>query len=95
MADPRFIRTGDVNFALAHASEECGELMVEVGGLVAAIGKTQRWGLDSVNPLLPPAEQEANRDWVRRQIDGVRREVSDLIGALDRLEAELSRKEQG
>lgn len=81
MSDPRFIRTGDVNFALAHAAEEAGEV-------IAAIGKSLRWGLESVNPLLPPAEQETNRQWVRR-------EMIDLRAALDRLEAELDAPEPG
>ena len=73
--DPRYLKQGDVNFALAHASEEAGELC-------AAIGKTLRWGLYSVNPELPPAQQETNCIWVRR-------EMADLRSALDRLEAEL------
>jgi hypothetical protein len=75
MSDPRFIKTGDVDFALAHAAEEAGEF-------VAAIGKTLRWGLDSVNPLLPPDQQETNQAWVLR-------EMADLRDALDRLETEL------
>ena len=77
MSDPRFFREGDVAFALAHAAEESGEL-------VAAIGKTLRWGLDSVNPLLPTDQQETNGAWVRR-------EMVDLRAALDRLEIELDR----
>jgi hypothetical protein len=71
MADPRFIRTGDVQFAMAHAAEECGEV-------IAALGKSLRWGLDSVNPLLPVEQQETNR------------EIADLRGALDRLDKEMS-----
>lgn len=78
MVDPRFVRTGDVGFALAHAAEEAGEL-------IAALGKTLRWGLDSVNPLLPAAEQETNRAWVTR-------EMADLRAALDRLETEMDRE---
>jgi hypothetical protein len=76
MADPRFIRTGDVQFAMAHAAEECGEV-------IAALGKSLRWGLDSVNPLLPIEQQETNRDWLKR-------EIADLRGALDRLDKEMS-----
>lgn len=75
MTDPRFLRTGDVNFAMAHAAEEAGEFL-------AALGKSLRWGLNSVNPLLPPSEQETNRAWLLR-------EMSDLRGALDRLEREM------
>lgn len=71
---PKYLREG-VDFALAHAAEECGEL-------IAALGKSMRWGLDSVNPELPVEEQETNRDWVLR-------EMLDLRGALDRLERQL------
>lgn len=74
--DARFLKPGDAHFALAHVAEECGELC-------AAIGKTLRWGLDSVNPLLPVAEQETNAAWVIR-------EMADLRSALDRLEAEMT-----
>jgi hypothetical protein len=75
MVDPRFLRPGDVNFAMAHVAEEAGETL-------AALGKSMRWGLDSVNPLLPEAERETNRAWLLR-------EIPDLRGALDRLETEL------
>lgn len=75
MADPRFLRPGNVNFAMAHAAEEAGEML-------AALGKSLRWGLDSVNPLLLPDQQETNRDWLKRGI-------ADLRGALDRLETEM------
>lgn len=75
MSDPRFIRTGDVRFAMAHAAEEAGEV-------VAALGKSLRWGLGSVNPLLPVEQQETNETWLRR-------EMQDLRDAIDRLEIEL------
>lgn len=47
--------------ALAHLIEECGEV-------IAAYGKMQRWGKLSVNPELPPEQQETNIDWVKREI---------------------------
>lgn len=74
MSEPQFIRH-DVDSCLAHVVEECGEVC-------AAIGKTQRWGLDSVNPLLSADQQETNRDWVKR-------EIIDLRDALHRLEMAL------
>jgi hypothetical protein len=58
---------------LAHIIEEAGEV-------ISAYGKTQRWGEDSVNPLLPKAEQETNFDWLMREID-------DLDGAIQRWKA--------
>ena len=60
---------------LGYVVEECGEVL-------HASGKTQRWGLDSVNPELPRDQQESNMEWIRR-------EVEDLRGALDRLTKHL------
>lgn len=71
MSDPRFLQTG-FEKVLAHAIEECGEFL-------AAAGKTQRWGLDSYNPLLPEHARESNEAWLRR-------EMADARAALDRLE---------
>ncbi|WP_336973489.1 hypothetical protein [Sphingobium aromaticiconvertens] len=74
MSDPRFLQDG-YDAQLGHFVEECGEVLT-------AIGKTMRWGLNSVNPLLPRLEQETNRAWMRR-------EMCDLRLAMDRLEATL------
>lgn len=60
-----------VQQALGYLAEEAGEVM-------AAVGKTWRWGLESVNPELPPDEQESNRDWILR-------ELVDLEGAIVRV----------
>lgn len=81
MSDPRYIRPG-LPFAMAHSTEEVGEVMIAFGGFLAALGKSQRWGLASVNPELPVAEQETNAAWLFR-------EITDLRGALDRLEQEM------
>ncbi len=69
---PEYVRT-DFDGCLAHVVEECGEVL-------AAAGKTQRWGWSSVNPELPPAQQESNLLWLKR-------EPADLKGAIARLEA--------
>lgn len=74
MSDPRFIQSG-FEKTLAHFIEECGEAL-------AAAGKTQRWGLHSVNPLLPPEQQETNRDWLVR-------ELADLESVIARLKSEI------
>lgn len=74
--NPKYIRPG-FDFALSHFIEECGEA-------IAAAGKTQRWGLDSVNPELPPEQQETNRDWLLR-------EILDLEAAIMRVRGELQR----
>ena len=50
-----------VEMALGYLVEECGEVL-------AAVGKSQRWGLASCNPEIPIEEQETNRDWVLREL---------------------------
>lgn len=74
MTDQRYMRPG-LDFARGKAIEECGELL-------AALGKSLRWGWTSVNPELPPEQQEMNVDWVLR-------EMADVRGALDNLEREI------
>ncbi len=71
MSDPRFLQEGFEN-QLAHLVEECGEVL-------AAAGKTQRWGWASVNPLIPESERETNVVWLLR-------ELNDLKEAIGRLE---------
>ena len=61
--------------AIAYLCEECGEVL-------AAAGKSLRWGLDSSNPELPLDERELNRDWLLR-------EMKDLAGAVKRVRAFL------
>ena len=75
MSDPRYLRPG-LDFAVGRVVEEAGELL-------AAVGKTLRWGWDSGNPELPITERERNVTWVRR-------EMRDLREALDNLDRELS-----
>lgn len=67
-----------LDFAVGKATEEAGELL-------AAIGKTLRWGWHSYNPDLAPADRETNEAWVRR-------EIADLRGALDNLEKEMNER---
>lgn len=60
-------------------SERLGYLVEECGEVLAATGKTLRWGLDSTNPELPSDEdRETNREWLRR-------ELLDLQAAIDRV----------
>lgn len=77
MTDPRYMRPG-LDFARGKAIEECAEL-------IAALGKSLRWGWDSVNPDLSPEQQETNASWVRR-------EMQDVRGALDNLENEMDKR---
>lgn len=62
----------NISDKLAHVSEEAGEV-------IAAIGKTQRFGLDSYNPELPEKEREYNVHWIKR-------ELKNLKAAIKRLE---------
>jgi hypothetical protein len=50
--------------------------------VLQAIGKTIRWGLESVNPELPPEQQESNAAWILRELD-------DLTGAIERLRSHI------
>lgn len=90
MTDPKYMRPG-LDFAVGKTVEECGEAILEIGELLAAIGKTLRWGWRSVNPETP-ADQETNAAWIERKIADVRREIADLIGALDNLEREMAER---
>lgn len=49
--------------------------------------KTIRWGLESFNPFLPPAEAKTNRQWV---LD----ELGDLKIAIVRVEQYFNNKEE-
>lgn len=62
--------------------QKLGYLVEECGEVLAAAGKTIRWGLRSCNPELPFSAREANRDWLLR-------ELADLEGAIRRLRPEL------
>jgi hypothetical protein len=45
-----------------------GYLVEECGEVLAATGKSLRWGLDSFNPELPSQERESNRLWLKREL---------------------------
>ena len=70
MSDLCFLQTG-FDKQLSHLIEECGEVL-------AAAGKTQRWGPYSVNPLLPKEQQETNISWLSREINDLKRAISRL-----------------
>jgi NTP pyrophosphatase (non-canonical NTP hydrolase) len=74
MSDPRFIQHG-FDKVLSHCIEECGEVL-------AAAGKTQRWGPLSTNPLIPFDERETNLTWLRR-------ELCDLLDVIARLDSAM------
>jgi NTP pyrophosphatase (non-canonical NTP hydrolase) len=54
---------------LGYLAEECGEVL-------AAVGKTIRWGLDSYNPELPETERETNRQWILRELQDLKTAIA-------------------
>ena len=60
---------------LGYLAEECGEVL-------AAVGKTIRWGLNSTNPELPPIDQEKNRDWIKRELLDLEEAIAIVRGIL-------------
>lgn len=71
MSEDRYLRRHDVNFCLAHLSEELAEVQ-------QAIGKALRWGLESSNPELPEDQRESNAAAIVREMDDVTRSYSRL-----------------
>lgn len=69
-------------YAPKTVEEKLGYLVEECGEVLAAVGKTQRWGLDSVNPELPQEEQEPNRAWVLRELRDLTRAIRYVREAL-------------
>jgi len=74
MVDDSF-RPTNLRGKLAWVVEECGELQ-------AAIGKTQRFGINCANPFLEPEEQETNREWILREMRDLRKALTLLEDAL-------------
>ena len=70
MTDQKYMHEG-LEFARNKLIEECGEL-------IAALGKTGRWGWASFNPELTEGEREINRDWVMREMEDVRGAINNL-----------------
>lgn len=77
MSDQKYIRH-DLSNCLSHVIEECGEVCM-------AAGKILRFSWDSYNPELPQEKQEPNSVWLRR-------ELSDLKQAIERLESAMEKE---
>lgn len=63
--------------ALGYLVEECGEVL-------AAAGKTIRWGPDSYNPEIPEGERESNGDWIARELVDLSRAITIMRDHLER-----------
>jgi len=74
MADERFFQDGLENI-MKHTGEECTEL-------AGAIFKTQRWGMVSYDPTIPPEQRITNAQWIRREIADLRRQCDHLEEAM-------------
>ena len=69
----------NIRQVLGYLAEECGEV-------VAAVGKTVRWGLLSVNPELPDGQLETNGAWIARELHDLERAIRfyrEMIGQAD------------
>lgn len=65
-----------------------GYLIEECGEVLAAAGKTLRWGELSYNPEIPLEQRETNEAWLLR-------ELKDLKGAINRMEEFLAENPGG
>ena len=65
-----------VDQKLAYLVEECGEVL-------HATGKSQRWGLDSFNPELPPMKQVTNRFWLLQELEDLRQAIELVEQVID------------
>lgn len=68
--DPQFRAYRPID-RLHQLSEECGEV-------VAAIGKTLRFGTESFNPYLKPEDRETNIDWVKREVNDLKLAIENF-----------------
>lgn len=59
-----------------------GYLVGECGEVMAATGKSIRWGLDSYNPEVPRMPKDTNQDWLLRELDDLERAIKYVRDAL-------------
>lgn len=69
-------------YAPISIEQKLGYLVEECGEVLAAVGKTQRWGLNSYNPE-PGASRETNREWILRELDDLENACAIVRGAID------------
>lgn len=75
-------------------TQKLGYLVEECGEVLAAAGKTIRWGLESFNPELPETNgclanggRETNRHWLLRELHDLERAIG-IVRALILTECE-------
>lgn len=69
--NPKYVDKTDPQKCLARTIEEAGEV-------VAAAGKSARFGLDSYNPELPEEERETNAEWLLREMQDLQDAMKDM-----------------
>lgn len=95
MVDQRYIHSEvNVERNIAHLSEECAELIVKLGTVVQACGKTLRHGLDSTDPTIPMERRISNALWIRVAIEDVGAEARDVKFMMERVTRILLRREE-
>lgn len=96
MVDQRYIHSEtNVERNIAHLSEECAQLIVKLGMVIQACGKTLRHGLDSTDPTIPMQTRISNALWIRITIENVGAEKRDVEFMMERVSRILLRREQG
>ena len=55
--------------------QKLGYLIEECGEVLTAVGKSMRWGIESVNPESRVVKPETNREWILRELDDLDRAV--------------------
>jgi len=63
--------------------QKLGYLIEECGEVLAAVGKSLRWGLGGFNPELPYGQRELNGDWIQRELADLERALSLVKDALN------------
>lgn len=64
-------------------NEKLGYLIEEAGEVLAAAGKTIRWGLESTNPDYPG---ETNAEWLERELVDLKRAIRYVTSELESFE---------
>lgn len=73
---------GDPAYEPKTLAGKLGYLVEECAEVLAAVGKTQRWGLESFNPEVPPEKRETNREWILREMLDLERAIGMVRAAL-------------
>ena len=75
--------TGQPHYEPKTLREKMGYLVEEAGEVLAAAGKSLRWGLEATNPELPENEQEPNAAWLLRELVDLERAIAYVRNELE------------